>query len=69
MRTKPIPYDDYDRVANAPARPVGAPANLAGRIGRQLLHETVDAVRSGSLGGNEGTELNRSGLTGMRGGR
>ena len=44
MRTKPILYDDNDRVANAPARPTGAPANLAGRIGRRLLHEALEAL-------------------------
>jgi hypothetical protein len=44
MRTKPILYDDNDRVADAPARPTGAPANLAGRIGHRLLHEALEAL-------------------------
>ena len=44
MRTKPILYDDNDRIADAPARPTGAPANLAGRIGRRLLHEALEAL-------------------------
>jgi hypothetical protein len=44
MRTKPILYDDNDRVANAPARPAGAPATLAARIGRRILHEALEAL-------------------------
>ena len=44
MRTKPVTYDDNGRVSNAPARPVGAPANLAGRIGHRLLHEAREAL-------------------------
>jgi hypothetical protein len=44
MRTKPIPYDDNNRAASTPARPVGAPASLAGRIGRRLLHEALEAL-------------------------
>src|SRR5271170_3454817 len=44
MRTKPVTYDDNGRVSNAPATPVGAPANLGGRIGRRLLHEALEAL-------------------------
>jgi hypothetical protein len=44
MRTKHILYDDNDRVANAATRPVGAPPNLAGRIGRRILHEALEAL-------------------------
>src|SRR5271170_217263 len=44
MRTKPIQYDDNVRVSNAPAKPVGAPATLASRIGRRLLHEALEAL-------------------------
>jgi hypothetical protein len=44
MRTKPILYDDNGRGFNAPARPVGGPANLAGRIGHRILHEALEAL-------------------------
>jgi hypothetical protein len=44
MRTNPIPYEHDDRASNAAVTPAGTSTNLAGRIGRRILHEVLEAL-------------------------